>query len=127
MKTRSIQGLVIVALVVPFSSCPRTTQVSLGVWVFSTVTFEVGVELLANGMVQTPSPLPSEANGSFPTGSDNMTTWMQDDLTFTLTHVAGSDVYAYAGTVDSRTSIIDGTITQTVGGTFSGTWSGRKL
>jgi len=127
MKTRFIHGLVIVAMVVPFSSCPRTPEISPGVWLLSTGTAEIGVELLANGMVQTPSPFPPEANASFPSGTGITMLWTQDGSTFTITHVAGTDVFVYNGTVNSSTSIIDGTMMQILGGTASGTWTAMKL
>jgi hypothetical protein len=127
MKARIFSALILVALVVPLSSCPRTPEVSPGVWLIFTDTAAIGVELLANGVVQTPSPFPPEATASFPFGTGITILWTQDGSTFTITHVADSDVFVYNGTVDSSTSIIDGTMMQVVGGTASGTWSGLKL
>lgn len=125
MKTRFIQGLVIVALVVPFSSCPGTPQVSLGVWIFDVKlgvnTTSYAIELLDNGVGQTPDPVPS---GMSSFGGNKF--WEQDGATFILEQNFGFDI-VYTGTVDSSTSIIDGTWEVTAGGSDSGTWTAMKL
>jgi len=124
MKARILSGLLLVALVVPLNSCPRTPEISPGVWLLSTDDLEIGVELLANGIVQTPFPFPPEANASFLTGSDITISWTQDGSRFTLTIEVGSTVSTvYGGTVDSSTSIVDGTWLG-AGGTMSSTWRG---
>jgi len=123
MKTRFIQGLVMVALVVPFSGCPQAQQVSLGVWVFLLSDGnDIGVELLADGTVVPPNPIPPEANTSW----SGLASWMQDRRTIMVTIEGAVDVLNLTGTVDTSTSIIDGTWETDVGGD-SGTWTGTKL
>jgi len=120
MKIRFIQGLVIVALVVPFSSCPRTPQVALGVWTFDvasgTATTSHAIELLSNGSTQTPAGTIGLVGTYF---------WEQDRATIILEPTSPNPLYT--GTVDSSTSIIDGTWETTAGGSSSGTWTGMKL
>ena len=127
MKTRIVPALLMAALLIPLSSCPRTPQVSLGVWLFNVEPGGVsGIELGPDGITQEPSPYPTLATaGPF----IDTASWAQVGSTFTLTQMknADSDVFVYTGTVDSSTSIINGTWMQTVGGTLSGLWSGMKL
>jgi hypothetical protein len=123
MKTRFMQGLAIVALVVPFSSCPGIPQVTLGVWIFE-VKFDVtttsrAIELMDNGFGLNPDPLPSGT-----TVFDGIKFWKQDGATFVLEQSVAT-LFEYTGTVDSPTSIINGTWEEFGGD--SGTWTATKL
>jgi len=126
MKTRFIQGLVMVALVVPFSSCPGTPQVALGVWL---VTLDsgsiVGIDLGAGGMAEALDTLPPGATGFFA----GTLSWSQVGSTFTMEQVLSpQNIIAYTGTVNTRRSIIDGTSMQiAAGGASSTTWTAMKL
>jgi len=123
MKTRFIQGLLIVALVVPFSSCPGIPQVMLGVWIFDVkldvTTTSYAIELLDDGTTGNPDPLPSGT-----TVLGGITFWKQDGATFILEQNF-STYNEYTGTVDSPMSIINGTWEEFGG--QSGTWSATKL
>lgn len=126
MKFRISQLLIIAVVLIPFSGCPRIPEISPGVWVFSTADDEIGVDLGVDGLVRTPNPFPPEANASFPFGTGLTLVWAQDGSTFTMTREVDSIVTrVYTGTVDSSTSIVDGTIQ--IDGSMSGTWTGMKL
>lgn len=124
MKARFFGGLFVIALLVSFSGCPRGIVISKGVWLF-TVDGDVfvGLTLGNGGMAETPNPLPLEAETNF----NGTLSWAQNGSTFTLTQVSGSLIAEYTGTVDTSTSIINGTWMQIAGGSASGTWFGEKL
>ena len=129
-KFRISRALLVVALLVSLSSCPRTPQVELGVWIFEVnydgaSTSFIGAELGANGTLQTPNPLPPEATSN--RGFVDPVSWSQDGSTITLLedHITARDI-VYTGTVESSTSIIDGIWTVVDTGQ-SGTWTAVKL
>jgi len=125
MRANIGRALLLVALVVPLSGCP-VQRVSLGIWLF---TFSngalTGLDIRNDGQAQAPDPLPPEATSGF----GGTLAWVQDGQTFTLTQTQGIVSAEYVGTVDSRTSIVNGTWVQTVNGTTSagGTWFAEKL
>jgi hypothetical protein len=92
----------------------------LGVWIFDvtsgTDTTSHAIELLRNGSTQTPA-------GTI--GLVGVYFWEQDGATIILEPISPPNPL-YTGTVDSSTSIIDGTW-ETTGGGSSGTWIGMKM
>jgi hypothetical protein len=123
MKTRILSSLFLVVLLVSLSGCPNPA-ISKGVWLFTVDTDQfVGVEIGFGGMAQTPDPLPPEAETNF----NGALSWVLNGSTFTLTQVSGGLIGEYTGTLDTSTSIINGTWMQTAGGSASGTWFAEKL
>jgi len=122
MKMRIGRISLLITMLVALSGCPLPS-LALGNWLFTVDGILVGVEIGSAGMAQTPNPLPPEADTNF----NGTLSWVQNGSTFTLTQVTGGIIGEYTGTIDSSTSITNGTWMQTAGGSASGTWFAEKL
>ena len=128
MKYRFCRISLLITFLIVLSGCPGP-RVSQGTWLFTVTdgieSAVVGVDIRIAGQAQAPDPLPLEADF----GYGGTLSWAQNGQTFTLTRVQNTLTAEYIGTVDSSTSIIDGTWMDTVDGVpeKSGTWFAEKL
>lgn len=130
MKIRILKTAVTIVLACSMMGCPAAgpISVSVGLWLFTITTPNVGTEtaartLLAGGQTENPVPKPPQASDEF----SGTLTWMQNGSAYTMSQVISvNNELVYTGTVHSSTTM-SGNWMRTAGGVLSGTWSAVKL